>query len=87
MEELADERKNGFMWDQGVLKRCVEDEIRGSRELLAVLAGMRQRMLSLVHDYLGHVGAGKMLWALKQSCCWPGSVEPVKGVKRRGRVV
>ena len=39
-------------------------------------------MLSLVHDYLGHVGAGKMLWALKLSCCWPGlSCD----VKRYGR--
>ena len=25
----VDERKNGFMWDQGVLKRYVEEEIRG----------------------------------------------------------
>ena len=22
-------------------------------------------MLALVHDYLGHVGSGKMVWALK----------------------
>ena len=35
-------------------------------------------MLSLVHDFLGHVGSGKMGWALKQSCCWPGVNSDVK---------
>ena len=34
--------------------------------------------MSLVHDYLGHVGNGKMQWALKQSCCWPGLSGDVK---------
>ena len=65
-------RKNGFLWDSGVLKRNVEDEMSGSRELVVIPVGLRQRMLALVHDYLGHVGSGKMVWALKQSCCWPG---------------
>ena len=62
----AKERKNGFRWDQGVLKRNVEDQIRGDRELVVVPESMRGRMLSLVHDYLGHVGSGKMLWALSR---------------------
>ena len=66
------DRKNGFLWDSGVLKRNVEDEMSGSRELVVIPVGLRQRMLALVHDYLGHVGSGKMVWALKQSCCWPG---------------
>ena len=65
-------RKNGFLWDSGVLKRILEDEMSGSRELVVIPVGLRQRMLALVHDYLGHVGSGKMVWALKQSCCWPG---------------
>ena len=29
-------------------------------------------MLQLVHDQLGHVGTGKMFWALKRQCTWPG---------------
>ena len=65
-------RTNGFRWGSGVLKRNVEDEISGSRELVVIPAGMRQRMMELVHDYLGHVGSGKMVWMLKQSWCWPG---------------
>ena len=31
-----------------------------------------------MHDFLGHVGSGKMLWALKQHCCWPGMSGSVK---------
>ena len=50
----------------------MEDEISGNRELVVIPAGMRQRMMELVHDYLGHVGSGKMVWMLKQSCCRPG---------------
>ena len=70
------------MWDQGLLKRCVEDEIRGSREVLVVPVSMRRRMMSLVHDYLGHVGNGKMQWVLKQSCCWPELSGDVKRYRR-----
>ena len=40
-------------------------------------------MLGLAHDYLGHVGSGKMSWILKQSCCWPGMSGDAK---RYGRV-
>ena len=65
-------RTNGFRWESGVLKRNVEDEISGSRELVVIPAVMRQCMMELGHDYLGHVGSGKMVWMLKQSCCWPG---------------
>ena len=65
-------RTNGFLWEDGILKRVVEDVITGSRELVVIPVGIRQRMLTLVHDYLGHVGSGKMIWMLKQRCCWPG---------------
>ena len=65
-------RSKGFLWDNGVLKRVVEDEISGSREVVVIPVGLRLCMLGLVHDYLGHVGSGKMAWMLKQSCCWPG---------------
>ena len=64
----ADQSVNGFKWDQGLLKKLVEDVIRGNREVLAVPVGFRHRMLQLVHDQLGHVGTGKMLWALKRQC-------------------
>ena len=60
-------RSTGFLWDNGVLKRAVEDEFSGSKELVVIPAGLRQRMLGLVHDYLGHVGSSKMAWLLKQS--------------------
>ena len=39
---------------------------------MVIPVGLRQRMLALVYDYLGHVGSGKMVWALKQGCCWLG---------------
>ena len=67
----ADQSVNGFKWDQGLLKKLVEDVIRGNREVLAVPVGFRHR-IQLVHDHLGHVGTEKMLWALKRQCTWPG---------------
>ena len=57
----ADQSVNGFKWDQGLLKKLVEDVIGGNREVLAVPVCFRHRMLQLVHDQLGHVGTGKML--------------------------
>ena len=68
----ADQSVNGFKWDQGLLKKLVEDVIRGNREGLVAAVGFRHRMLQLVHDQLGHVGTGKMLRALKRQCTWPG---------------
>ena len=67
----ADQSVNGFKWDQGLLKKLVEDVIRGNREVLAVPVGFRHRMLQLVHDQLGHVETGKMLWDLKRQYTWP----------------
>ena len=71
--------QNGFKWDQGLLKKLVEDVIRGKRDVLAVPVGFRHRMLQLVHDQLGHVGTGNMLWALKRQCTLPGMSGTVKG--------
>ena len=56
----ADQSVNGFKWDQELLKKLVENVIRGNIEGLAVPVGSRHRMLQLVHDQLGHVGTGKM---------------------------
>ena len=76
--QWAESKKHGFCWVHGLLKRCVEDELRGNREVLVVPVSMRKRMMALVHDSLGHVGDGKMRWALQQSCCWPGISGDVK---------
>ena len=77
----ADQRVNG--WDQGLLKKLVEDVIRGNREVLAVPVGFRHR-IQLVHDHLGHAGTGKMLWALKRQCTWPGMSGTVKPYVKLG---
>ena len=74
----ADVRRYGFLWDDGILKRVVEDELEGNRELVVIPVGLRSSMLILVHDHLGHVGAGKMAWMLRQSCTWPGISGDVK---------
>ena len=76
------EWKNGFKWDDGMLKRMVEDDVRGNREILVIPKGMRFRMMRLVHEQLGHVGSGKMLWSLRQNCCWPGMDRAVKSYGR-----
>ena len=61
-----------------MLKKLVEDVIRGNREGLAVPVGFRHRMLQLVHDQPGHVETGKILWDLKRQSTWPGMSGTVK---------
>ena len=74
----ADQHVNGFKWDQGLLKKLVEDVIKRNKEVLAVPVCFRHRILQLVHDQLGHDETGKMLWALKRHCTWPGMSGTVK---------
>ena len=35
---------------------------------MVVSKKLRMRFMKLTHDRLGHVGDGKMIWALKQRC-------------------
>ena len=68
----------GFVWEDKVLKRIVEDELQGTRELVVVPKKLKMRLMKFTHDKLGHVGSSKMIWALKQRCVWPGLDKLVK---------
>jgi len=76
------ERKHGYLWDDGVLKKMLEDEIRGNREVVVIPKPLRGMMMKLVHDQLSHVGCNKMLWSLKQACVWPGMVKLVRSYSK-----
>ena len=45
---------------------------QGEQRSFGCTSWFQDRMLQLVHDQLGHVGTGKMFWALKRQCTWPG---------------
>ena len=77
-KKLGMERKKGYFWKDGVLRRSVEDELQGMREVVVIPHGLRKKMLKLAHDHCGHVGAGKTLWLLRRSCAWPGMYNVVK---------
>ena len=46
------ERKNGFMWDSGVLTRMVEDDFRENRQVVVIPKQLRPRMMRLVQAML-----------------------------------
>ena len=47
--QWEESKKHGLCWVHGLLKRCVEDELR---EVLVVPVSMRKRMMALVHGML-----------------------------------
>jgi len=83
-KKWADEKKNGFFWEDGLLKKLVEDTLTGNRELLAISKNLRLSMLHVVHDQLVHVSGTKAIatWVkqrwVKQRCVWPGMNRIVK---------
>ena len=48
------------------------------KELLAISKGMRARLVSIAHDYCGHVGTDKVTWTLRQNFTWPGMYKLIK---------
>ena len=46
-------------------------------ELLVIDKGMRARLVSMAHDYCGHVGTDKVTWTLRQNFTWPGMYKQI----------
>ena len=74
MEETGRNKEKDLRLADGVLKKQHKDDIHGLKELLVIAKGMRARLVSMAHDYCGHVGTDKVTWTLRQNYTLPGHV-------------
>ena len=77
-KKLAETKDKGLRLVDGVLKKQYKDNIHGLKELLVIPKGMRARLVSMAHDYCGHVGTDKVTWTLRQNFTWPGMYKQIK---------
>ena len=54
------------MGEEKISKRIFEDELQGTRELVVVPKKLKMKFMKLTKDQLGHMGAAKMIWIMKQ---------------------
>ena len=71
-KKLAETKDKGLRLLDGILRKQYKDNIHGLKELLVIPKGMRARLVSMAHDYCGHVGTDKVTWTLRQNFTWPG---------------
>ncbi len=75
--ELADRSERGFVWHNG---RLAQDRVTGWEErgiVLAVPKSFRSKILNIVHNKGGHLGAEKCLLSIRKCFVWPGMYSDV----------
>ena len=77
-KKLAEKKKKGLRWVEGVLQKQFEDDFQGIKELLVIPKGMRARLVRLAHDHCGHIGTERVTWALRQNFTRPGMHKQIK---------
>ena len=76
--KLAETKEKGLRQVDGILKKQYKNYIHGLKELVVIAKGMRARLVSMAHDYCGHVGTDKVTWTLRQNFTWPGMYKQIK---------
>ena len=66
-KKLAEIKEKGLRQVDGILMKQYKDNIHGLKELLVIPKGMRARLISMAHDYCGHVWTDKVTWTLRQN--------------------
>ena len=77
MREYADSEVKGYFKDNGVLKKLVRDGLGQEIHLTVVPKRLRTTLLSLSHDFNGHLGVKKVNAILNRPYTWPGLLEDV----------
>ena len=55
-KKLAETKEKGLRLVDGILKKQYKDDIHSLKELQVIANRMRARLVSMAHDYCGHVG-------------------------------
>ena len=77
-KKLAETKDKSLRLVDGILKKQYKDYLHGLKELLVIPRGMRARLVSMAHDYCGHVGTDKVTWTLRQNFTWPGMYKQIE---------
>ena len=76
-KKLAETKEKCLRLVDGILRKQYKDDINGLKELLVIPKGMRARLVSMAHDYCGHVVRDKVTWTLMQNFTWPGMYKQI----------
>ncbi len=70
--ELGSLKKNGYIWKNELLFQEMEDDTGNLLSRLVLPVGRRKRVVSLAHDFTGHVGVRRTKQLLNSRFTWPG---------------
>ncbi len=70
--ELGTLKRNGYVWRNELLFQEMIDDAGNLLNRLVLPVGRRKRVLSLAHDFTGHVGVCRSRQLLNSRFTWPG---------------
>ena len=69
--KLTTVKVQGYVWENSILMKNVEDELGNHRSLVVLPKQDRLKAMELAHEKLGHAGKRKFLNILSRSFVWP----------------
>ena len=69
---LAHHQKNGYGWENGLIKHRTTDSTIGEKDRLVVPKPLRQLLVKTAHDKSGHFSVNKTKAILNNRFTWPG---------------
>ena len=69
---LAHHQKNGYGWENGLIKHMTTDHTLGEKKRLVIPKPLRQFLITLAHDKSGHFSVNKTKAILNNKFTWPG---------------
>jgi len=69
--QLATNKKQGYVFKEGLLMRKTLDALGDSRPHLCLPKAYRERCMQLAHTRFGHMGRNKMISAIRPHFYWP----------------
>lgn len=74
---LADSSQKGFRWREGVLVKTRTDHLFQQYEVVVLPVSLRDKVLHIAHDRLGHLGPKKVREIVHRKFTWPGIAKTV----------
>ena len=70
--ELAGKGEKGFLWENGLLYQAVTTHVLEVAHLMVLPKEFRNKVMSVAHDKMQHMGARRVTALVKQHFVWPG---------------
>ena len=75
--ELADKGEKGFLWENGLLYQAITTHVLEVAHLMVLPKEFRNRVLSVAHDKMQHMGARRVTALVRQHFVWPGMEQDI----------